>query len=181
MVIYFAVTKIINLLTSGNNVRAGLEMALIDAVATSIGFSTLKPKVGKNLNADIEVLKAIRVAHPECSFMLDANDGYTSSEAIKVLDRLHEMGVTILFEQPVHRDDWESLGHVTQVAKQKYGISVAADESCRSLSDVEKIIEGNLVDVINIKLAKIGVLGALEIINGCSPNNKTFPLLLFTG
>ncbi|KAI3914586.1 hypothetical protein MKW92_007067 [Papaver armeniacum] len=186
------------------SVRAGLEMALIDAVATSIGaplwrlfggasdtittditipicspdeaaklaskyckqgFSTLKLKVGKNLNADIEVLKAIRVAHPECSFILDANEGYTSYEAIKVLDKLHEMGVTpILFEQPVHRDDWEGLGHVTQVAKQKYGISVAADESCRSLVDVEKIIEGNLADVINIKLAKIGVLGALEII-----------------
>ncbi|KAI3900524.1 hypothetical protein MKW92_010406, partial [Papaver armeniacum] len=171
------------------SVRAGLEMALIDAVATSIGaplwrlfggasdtittditipicspdeaaklaskyckqgFSTLKLKVGKNLNADIEVLKAIRVAHPECSFILDANEGYTSYEAIKVLDKLHEMGVTpILFEQPVHRDDWEGLGHVTQL---------------RSLVDVEKIIEGNLADVINIKLAKIGVLGALEII-----------------
>ncbi|MCL7045822.1 hypothetical protein MKW94_004191 [Papaver nudicaule] len=114
MVISFAVTKIINLLTSGNSfflilqVRAGLEMALIDAVATSIdsnfsldeaanlaskyrkqGFNTLNLKVGKNLNADIEVLKAIRVAHPECSFILDANEGYTSSEAIKVLDKLH--------------------------------------------------------------------------------------------
>ncbi|KAI3976785.1 hypothetical protein MKX01_008643 [Papaver californicum] len=106
--------------------------------------------LGKNLNADIDVLKAIRVAHRECSFILDANEGYTSSEAIEVLDKLHEMGVTrILFEQPVHRDDWEGL---------------AADESCRSLVDVEKIIEGNLADVINIKLAKIGVLGALEII-----------------
>ncbi|OVA04948.1 Mandelate racemase/muconate lactonizing enzyme [Macleaya cordata] len=186
------------------SVRAGVEMALIDAVANSIGtplwrlfggvsntittditipivspneaaklaskyrkqgFSTLKLKVGKNLNADIEVLKAIRVAHPECSFILDANEGYTASEAIRVLENLHEMGVTpVLFEQPVHRDDWDGLGHVTQVAKQKYGISVAADESCRSLHDVQKIIDGNLADVINIKLAKVGVLGAVEII-----------------
>lgn len=77
-----------------------------------------------------------------------------------------EMGVTpVLFEQPVHRDDWEGLGHVSNVARDKYGVSVAADESCRSLIDVKKIAEGKLANVINIKLAKVGVLGALEIIN----------------
>ncbi|KAF9595013.1 hypothetical protein IFM89_036031 [Coptis chinensis] len=187
------------------SVRAGVEMALIDAVANSIGtplwrlfggatntittditipivcpeeaaelaskyrkkgFSTLKLKVGKNLNADIDVLKAIREVHPDCSFILDANEGYSANEAIEVLEKLHEMGVTpVLFEQPVHRDDWEGLGHVTHVAKGKYGISVAADESCRGLVDVQKIIDGKLADVVNIKLAKVGVLGALEIID----------------
>lgn len=77
-----------------------------------------------------------------------------------------EMGVTpVLFEQPVHRDDWEGLGRVTHFAKSKYGVSVAADESCRSLADVKKIVEGELADVVNIKLAKVGVLGALEIID----------------
>ncbi|GKV23596.1 hypothetical protein SLEP1_g33305 [Rubroshorea leprosula] len=186
------------------SVRAGVEMALIDAVANSIGiplwrlfggatntittditipivspseaaalassygkqgFTTLKLKVGKNLKADIEVLQAIRMAHPKCSFILDANEGYKPAAAIEVLDKLHEMGVIpVLFEQPVHRDDWEGLGHVSHYAKAKYGVSVAADESCRSLSDVKKIVEGELADVINIKLTKVGVLGALEII-----------------
>ncbi|KAJ6838624.1 putative L-Ala-D/L-amino acid epimerase [Iris pallida] len=186
------------------SVRAGVEMALIDAVANSIGiplwrlfggvsnsietditipivspneaaelaaeyrgrgFTTLKLKVGKNLKSDIEVLKAIRLVHPDCAFILDANEGYTANEAIEVLDKLHEMGVTpILFEQPVHRDNWEGLYHVTQVAKDKYGVSVAADESCRNLDDAHRIVQGNLAHVINIKLAKSGVLGALEII-----------------
>lgn len=185
------------------SVRAGVEMALIDAAATSIGtplwrlfggasntittditipicssteaaelaskyhkqgFKTLKLKVGKNLNADIEVLQAIRMAHPNCLFILDANEGYTSLEAVQVLEKLHEMELTpVLFEQPVHRDDWDGLGHVSQVAK-KYGVSVAADESCRSLADVNRIVNGHLADVINIKLAKVGVCGALEII-----------------
>ncbi|KAL5726551.1 hypothetical protein ACHQM5_009589 [Ranunculus cassubicifolius] len=186
------------------SVRAGVEMAVIDAAANSIGvplwrlfggatntistditipivspveaarlaskyrtkgFKALKLKVGKNLNTDIDVLKAIRKVHPDCSFILDANEGYNANEAIQVLEKLHEMGVTpVLFEQPVHRDDWKGLGHVTHVAKGKYGTSVAADESCRSLLDVQTIIDGNLADVVNIKLAKVGVLGALEII-----------------
>ncbi|EXC25173.1 L-Ala-D/L-Glu epimerase [Morus notabilis] len=185
-------------------VRAGVEMALIDAVASDIGiplwrlfggvsntittditipivspveaadlalkyhkqgFGTLKLKVGKNLKADIEVLQAIRAVHPDCLFILDANEGYRPNEAVEVLEKLHEMGVTpVLLEQPVHRDDWEGLGFVSRIARDKYGVSVAADESCRSVADVEKIIEGNLADVINIKLAKVGVVGALEII-----------------
>lgn len=76
------------------------------------------------------------------------------------------MGVTpVLFEQPVHRDDWEGLGYVSYIARDKYGVSVAADESCRSLDDVSRIAEGNLADVINVKLAKVGVVGALGIID----------------
>ncbi|KAF3774618.1 L-Ala-D/L-amino acid epimerase [Nymphaea thermarum] len=186
------------------SVRAGVEMALIDAVANSVrvplwrlfggasnslttditipivspaeaatlateyskqGFKTLKLKVGKNLNADIEVLRAIKIAHPDFSFILDANEGYTADEAIEVLEKLNEMGVApILFEQPVHRDDWEGLGNVSKVAKEKFGVSVAADESCRSILDVKSIIYGKLADVINIKIAKFGVIGALEII-----------------
>jgi len=53
------------------------------------GFKTLKLKVGKNLKADIEVLQAIRKAHPECLFILDANEGYKPKEAIEVLEKLH--------------------------------------------------------------------------------------------
>eukprot|EP00268_Persea_americana_P002510 TRINITY_DN1075_c0_g1_i7.p1 TRINITY_DN1075_c0_g1~~TRINITY_DN1075_c0_g1_i7.p1 ORF type:complete len:260 (+),score=65.26 TRINITY_DN1075_c0_g1_i7:356-1135(+) len=150
------------------------EAAELAANYRKQGFRTLKLKVGKDLRADIEVLKAIRVAHPDCSFILDANEGYTAKEAIEVLDKLHEMGVTpVLFEQPVQRDDWEGLHHVSHVAKNKYGISVAADESCRSLLDVQKIIRENLADVINIKIAKVGVLGALEMIELAKSNGIT--------
>lgn len=186
------------------SVRAGVEMAVIDAVANSIGvplwrlfggasntittditipivsvdeasklalqykrqgFKTLKLKVGKNLIADIEALKGIRKVYTDCLFILDANEGYTPGEAVEVLQKLHDMGVTpVLFEQPVHRDDWEGLGYVNQIAKDKYGVSIAADESCRNLDDAKRIVKQNLAGVVNIKLAKSGFLGALEVI-----------------
>ncbi|KAK1660543.1 hypothetical protein QYE76_048702 [Lolium multiflorum] len=142
------------------------EAAQLAAKYRGQGFQTLKLNVGKNLNSDMEVLKAIRLVHPDCSFILDANEGYTSKQAIEVLDRLNEMGVTpVLFEQPVHRDDWEGLRDVSVAAMERYRVAVAADESCRSLLDAQKIIHGNLAHVINIKLAKMGVLGALEVID----------------
>lgn len=70
----------------------------------------------------------------------------------------------ILFEQPVHKDDWNGLAFVRDVARDKYGIDVAADESCQTLIDVQKVVQENIVDIINIKLAKFGVLGALRVI-----------------
>lgn len=45
--------------------------------------------MGKNLNGDIEVLQSIRATHPDCLFILDANEGYTATEAINVLEKLH--------------------------------------------------------------------------------------------
>lgn len=141
------------------------EASYLAAKYREEGFKTLKLKVGKNLKADIEVLQAIREVHPTCSFILDANEGYNTEEAVEVLQKLHEMKVTpVLFEQPVHRDNWEGLRHVTRVAKDRFGVSVAADESCRDLTDLKRIIKDDVVDVVNIKLAKSGVLEALEVI-----------------
>jgi L-alanine-DL-glutamate epimerase-like enolase superfamily enzyme len=89
-----------------------------------------------------------------------------------ILSLVSEMGVTpVLFEQPVHRDDWEGLRDVSIVAMEKHKVAVAADESCRNLLDAQKIIHGNLAHVINIKLAKLGVLGALEIIDAARKAN----------
>ncbi|KAH9739274.1 Dipeptide epimerase [Citrus sinensis] len=202
----FALDEIARILPGSEfaSVRAGVEMALIDAVANSIdiplwrlfggasnslstaitipavspaeaselaskycklGFSTLKLNVGRNITADIEVLQAIHAVHPHCSFILDANEGYTSEEAVEVLGKLNDMGVIpVLFEQPVHRDDWSGLHDVSNFARDTYGISVVADESCRSLNDVQKVMQENLASVVNIKLAKFGVLGTLQII-----------------
>lgn len=66
-----------------------MEAARLATQYREEGFKTLKLKVGKNINGDIEVLKTIRAAHPHCLFILDANEGYTSTEAIQVLQTLH--------------------------------------------------------------------------------------------
>lgn len=52
------------------------------------GFETLKLVVGKNFAAEIAAIEAIHAAQPCCSFMFDANEGYTPDEAIKFLEKL---------------------------------------------------------------------------------------------
>ena len=45
------------------------------------GFKTLKIEMGRDLNADIEVIQAVRAAHPHCLFIFNANKGYTLKKA----------------------------------------------------------------------------------------------------
>lgn len=52
------------------------------------GFGTFKVVVGKNFGAEIAAIEAIHAALPSCSFMFDANEGFTPIEAIKFLDKL---------------------------------------------------------------------------------------------
>jgi len=60
-----------------------------------------------------------------------------------------------------HKDYRDGLCDISIVAMEKYNVTSAAD---KSLHDAQKIIRGNLAHDVNIKLAKLGVIGALEII-----------------
>jgi L-alanine-DL-glutamate epimerase-like enolase superfamily enzyme len=106
---------------------------------------------------------------------LDANEGYTAEQAIEVLDRLNGLysfklyatirNLFLVFLQNLN------IQLCSVVAMDKYKVAVAADESCRSLVDAQKIIDGNLAHVINIKLAKLGVLVGLEVIDAARKAN----------
>ncbi len=125
------------------------------------GFTRIKTKIGRSIDADLARLDAIRLGCPSAQLILDANEGFSARESLELLDRLDQRGIRpILLEQPVPRTDWDGLRMVTQGTN----VLVAADESCRSLADAQRICREASADVINIKLAKVGVLGALDII-----------------
>ena len=75
---------------------SSVEAAELASKYQKQGFQTLKLKVGKNLREDIEVLQAIRAVHPDCLFILDANEGYKPEEAIEVLEELHSNYLVML-------------------------------------------------------------------------------------
>jgi L-alanine-DL-glutamate epimerase-like enolase superfamily enzyme len=126
----------------------------------SYGFEIIKTKIGRDMNSDIERILAIRRGHNDCRLLLDANTGYSVEQTLTVLSELRKANIEpVLLEQPVPRDDWEGLGRLVQEA----GVPIAADESCRTPQDAIRIVRENLAQVINIKLAKCGVIQALEI------------------
>jgi L-Ala-D/L-Glu epimerase len=117
-------------------------------------------KVGKDVDTDIRRLEALHRALPGVSFIGDGNQGFSRAGCLAFAKGVRQFGgVMVLLEQPVVRDDLDSLAAV----RRETGIPVAADESVRSLDDARKVITQSAADYINIKIMKTGVLEATEI------------------
>ena len=126
------------------------------------GYDCLKVKVGKEPEKDIARLSAIRGAVPkETCIRIDANQGWTPKEAVRILNGMQEKGLDLEFvEQPVKAHDFEGLKYVTE----RSYVPVLADESVFSPQDALTIMQMGAADLVNIKLMKCGGLyNALKI------------------
>jgi L-alanine-DL-glutamate epimerase-like enolase superfamily enzyme len=86
---------------------------------------------------------------------LDANQGWSPREAIRIINGISEAGLPIEFvEQPVAAKDLDGLAHVSQ----RVDIPVMADESVFGLRDLVEVIRRRAADLVNVKLAKCGGL-----------------------
>jgi L-alanine-DL-glutamate epimerase-like enolase superfamily enzyme len=144
-------------LTTGSPEQAAQQAAR----AYQGGFRTLKLKVGgAPLLHDLERLGRAESVAPDAGFILDANASMRPDEAIRLVRALGALRErVVLFEQPT--SDVAGLRAVRES-----GIKVAADESARSLADVERIIDAQAADVVNVKIMKCGVVAALDMAVG---------------
>ncbi|GEK58586.1 hypothetical protein CHL76_15190 [Marinococcus halophilus] len=122
------------------------------------GFRYLKMKVGDDVRKDYQRILAIaEVLPPGVMLRIDANQGWTSKEAIAFIQQLEKERIPVQFiEQPVAAGDWEGLKKVTEST----GTPIMADESCKTYTDARRLVEQRACDMINIKLMKCG--GLLE-------------------
>lgn len=128
------------------------------------GIRTIKVKVGGDLHVDEERVVAIRQGAPGVDILLDGNQGYNAPGALRLLQMLERHDIRpVLFEQPVHRDDWDGLVEITA----RSPVPIAADESVQSPADALRVVRLHAAHVINIKLMKATFLGALDIVSVC--------------
>lgn len=146
--------------------RVGTDVTLSagqpDGVATTAeervgdGFRVLKLKVGTDAPTDVARVSAVRAAvGPGVAIRLDANQGWTPREAVRVIGTLEDLGLDVeLVEQPVAAADLDGLAWVTA----RVGTPVMADESVYGLRDLTEVIRRRAADHVNVKLAKCGGL-----------------------
>ena len=128
-----------------------------EKVAEAAPYPILKIKLG--FAGDLEALETIRRA-TEKPIRVDANEGWSRTEALARIAALEELGVELL-EQPVRAADREGLAMVAAATT----IPVVADESCRTSADLADLL--GVVDVVNVKLAKTGsVMEAVRLMTG---------------
>jgi L-alanine-DL-glutamate epimerase-like enolase superfamily enzyme len=120
------------------------------------GFAVLKVKVGADPAGDIARVTAIRTAvGPDVRLRLDANQGWTPREAVRVLAAIADAGLDVEFvEQPVPAWDLDGLAWVSE----RSSIPVMADESVFGVRDLVEVIRRRAADLVNVKLAKCGGL-----------------------
>jgi L-Ala-D/L-Glu epimerase / N-acetyl-D-glutamate racemase len=137
--------------------------------AVAEGFRMIKIKVGMGLATDVERVKRVKEAGPHCEISLDANQAYSPKNSLELVRRVQAEGIEIdLLEQPVKKGDFEGLRYV----REHCAVPVAADESCFNAEDALRLIKMDACDVINIKLAKCGIVAALDIAGMCRTANK---------
>lgn len=131
----------------------------------SLGFKAIKIKAGTTPDEDIQRIKLIRDAiGPEIKLRIDANQGwFNTATAAKIIKAIEKYNIELI-EQPL---PWHDIAGLKEL-KGKSSILIAADESAKSLADIQKLVAEKAVDIINIKLMKCGgIYPARQIINFC--------------
>jgi L-alanine-DL-glutamate epimerase-like enolase superfamily enzyme len=114
------------------------------------GFRHLKVRAGlRPFQRDVDRIRAVRQAvGPDVSLAIDLNMAWTAREAAALLRQP---------EQPVDYRDLGGLRHVTQHTD----IPIMADESVQSLDDVLVLARDRVVDLLHLKLIKLGGIAGL--------------------
>lgn len=124
------------------------------------GIRCLKLKGGRNMESDVErVIKVREAVGKSVGLRFDANQGYSVEESVTFVEATRPARLELL-EQPTPGAQPHLLGQVSR----NVAIPVMADESLKTLRDAFRLARRDLVDMVNIKIMKVGgISAALEI------------------
>lgn len=111
----------------------------------------IKMKVGGEVEEDIRRVRAVSDHLQTERFYVDANQGYSLRDALRLSAVLHERGA-LFFEQPLDRHALEDLRSL----RKESDVPVMLDESIFSPADVIEAVRREAADYVNVKLTKSG-------------------------
>lgn len=137
-------------------IKPSIEEALDEAERyLGLGFTCLKIKIGRDPDADLELLERLRRnCGPEISIRVDANRGYTLEQTARLWPAIDRWDIEIV-EQPVAVRDFARLRELPVEQRRK----IAADESLLDARDALGLLQSPPpCGIFNIKLMKCGGL-----------------------
>lgn len=130
----------------------------------NFGINAFKVKVGRSPMAqDLEICKVLRDGlGSEADIYVDANRGWSASQAISALPALVDAGVSTM-EEPCDAKD--ALGRREIVKKSP--IPIVGDESVPTAGDASRELLSGGCTAISIKTARGGFSNAMRVLNLC--------------
>lgn len=121
------------------------------------GYRTLKVKVGWEPDDDLKRLAQIQqVNDGRAKLRLDANQGYTQEEGIRLVRSLDTDSIELV-EQPCPHDDWAGNMSVAAVSP----VPIMLDESIYGLDDIDRAAKMPGCGFVKLKIAKMTGVGRL--------------------
>lgn len=131
------------------------EMAAFARQRVAEGFRTVKVKVGRERETDVETVRAVRAAvGPGIRVRVDANMGWrTPNEAIGTI-RAMEPSDPEMIEQPLPGHDLDGLARI----RAGVGVPILADESVWTPRDAVAVVKRGAADFVNVYVSEAGGL-----------------------
>ncbi len=141
----------IRVYASGINPTGSLQMA---EAALSRGHRALKLKIGFDLAADRANLASLRQLIGDGMLAADANQAWSTEQALEVAPHLGEFGLAWL-EEPIRADrPWQEWQRLREGA----GLPLAAGENIASRAGFEQALSDDVLRVVQPDIAKWGGL-----------------------
>jgi L-Ala-D/L-Glu epimerase len=128
-----------------------LDFDTPDKMAEQAAANRTRPLLRLELggDGDAERVRAVRDAAPAARLVVDAQESWNERRLCEFMPALSDLRVELI-EQPLPADADDAL------ARLRLPIPLCADESCRTVADLDRI--GGKYQAINIKLDKAGGL-----------------------
>ncbi|CAN7318296.1 hypothetical protein LJR260_001571 [Variovorax paradoxus] len=135
-------------------VKTPAQMGAHAAELAAQGYQQLKLKLSGDTQTDVQRIASVRDAvGAEVALTLDPNQAYSAKTMMAAFARMERYDIALI-EQPVPADDWTGLTMLTR----SLPAAIEADESAQSVQDVYRLVTDRVVDVINLKVTKLGGL-----------------------
>ncbi|HEY9758062.1 MAG TPA: enolase C-terminal domain-like protein [Oculatellaceae cyanobacterium] len=116
------------------------------------GFQTVKLKVGKTEDADLELVSiARRILGPDAILRVDANCAWTADQTMQMAEKMKPFAVASI-EQPVPADDIEGLIRISQSIE----TPIMVDESLCTISQAKDLTAQKACKAFNVRISKVG-------------------------
>jgi len=139
---------------------SSLSDMLLEARAVyAQGVRVLKVKVGRDYAKDLELVRILRTELPELELYADSNETLSVETAPRVLETMREAGLLWVEEAlPVH------LLRARADLRKLEILPLIADDSCFTLNALERELDFDTFDILNLKTARTGFTESLKML-----------------